>query len=182
MRQQHKTVSIKACAVYAMANDMVITPLSPQADNVTVTLPDLSFIKNDVNIMGTVSIPDFTRLDNFTVTVNVPVDNPDIRMLRKLGINQWKITYVVSNISAKTGFEELTAYEVIVKGYIGSIPNGSVEQGGDGMVDISMDCLSYKKTRTDQGRNTFVEIDIDRLTNKVKVDGINYTAQLNSLY
>lgn len=172
---------IKIGGVSVWAADEKGTPLyqTPQVSDTTVTAPSIEFGTTDVNIMGTLSVPDFTRLDNFQLGVNIPVDNPEAKKLRKLGLQQWIISYVVSNMDAATGLETLTGYRIYAKGYVTSLPNAELSVGGDGMADLTMNLVSYKKWALG---GSVAEYDIDRLTGKVEIDGVNYSNDANSLF
>lgn len=179
-RQTNKLTTIKGCALWALdpaTEQQLIAGSVPQADNITITLPELTFGTTDVNILGTLTLPDFTRIDNFTVSANIAVDNPDSKPLKKVGLQAWKITYVVGCINQQTGEEEYTPYTVYCKGYIGSIPLSSVEQGGDGMADISMNCTAIRKMKGNE-----VEFEIDRLGGSIKLGDKDYSRDINSLY
>ncbi len=175
-RQTYKFTTIKGCALWAMENGAVISSV-PNADNITITLPELTFGTTDVNILGTLTLPDFTRIDNFTVTANIAVDNPDSEPIKRIGYQEWKITYCVGLVNAQTGLEEYTPYTVYCKGFIGSIPLSSVEQGGDGMADVTMNCTSIRKMK---GNET--EFEIDRLNGNIKLGDKDYANDINSLY
>lgn len=161
-----KFIGIKGCAVYANINGSFDHP--PQADNVTISVPEIAFGTTDVNFMGTISIPDMTSLDNITLSINIPIDNPDARVLTAVGLQQWKITYCVSNMD-KQGLETLTPCCIYAKGFVTGVPNAEVSKGGDGLADVSMNLMSFTKI---VGNETLY--DIDRSSNKLKVNGINY--------
>lgn len=178
--QLHKFSTIKGCALWKCVADVPVTPGIPQADNVTITLPEISFGTTDVNIMGNVSVPDFTRIDNFTLTANVAVDNPDSIPLLQLGeggIANWKITYAVGNINVSTGLEELIPCTIFATGYITSIPNAAIEQGADGMAEISMNLISLRKMR-----GTDMVYNVNRLTGDIMIGDQRLTAALQTLY
>lgn len=177
MKQLHKMTTIKGCAVYYMDPQTEVATNIPCADGVTCTLPEISFPTTDIQVMGTLSVPDFTRLDNITASVNVCVDNPDTLPLLQVGMQMWKITWVSGIMNANTGMEEYIPYAAIVKGYVSNIPEHSVEEGGDGMAELTMNVVAYQKLR--DGVPT---ISIDRLHNKLSVNGVDYTAPLNALY
>lgn len=176
-RQLNKTTTIKGCAIWAMQNGVVINPLNPNADNVSITLPELSFGTTDLNLMGTISVPDFTRIDNFTVSASIGIDNPDSKPLRRLGIQEWKITYCVGVVNVVTGLETLTPVTIYAKGYVSGLPLGSAEQGSDNMGDVSMNCVSLRKIS-----GTALEFEIDRLAGVLRIGDVSYSSLVNTLY
>lgn len=183
MKQQHKMTTIKGCAVYYMNPQTEVANPMPCADGVTCTLPEITFPTTDVNIMGTLSVPDFTRLDNITASINVCLDNPDTEPLLRLndpdrpGMQMWKITWVSGILNAQTGVENYVPHSAVVKGYVSNIPVHSVEEGGDGMAELSMNVVAYS-----QYKDGAEVISIDRLHNKLSINGTNYTSQINDLY
>lgn len=174
-----KFVQIQGCAVWESDDSMTAIDSTPNVDNTTISAPEIEFGTTDINLMGTVSVPDFTRIDNFQLSVNIPVDNPDAVKLCKLGLRQWIISYCVSNLNSETGLEDVSAYRIYAKGYITKIPVAELSQGGEGRADLSMNLVSYKKWKV--GDNTPV-FDIDRLTGKVEVGGVNYSQSINQMY
>lgn len=174
-----KFVGIKGCAVWQCDEKGTAISENPQIDNTTINAPSIEFDTTDVNLMGTLAVPDFTKLSNFTLSVNIPVDNPEAMKLCVLGLNQWIISYAVSNLDASTGLETITGYRIYAKGYITSIPSAEISVGGDGTAELSMNLISYKKWAL--GENT-AKYDIDRMTGKVEINGKNYTNSLNSLF
>lgn len=176
--QRSKTTTIKGCSVWVLDRDSG-NPITetPQADNVTVTIPNIEFGTTDVNILGNLSVPDFTRLDNFQVTVNVSVDNPDTKPLLATGLVSWKIRYAIGHVDVESGLETLVPFTYYVKGYVTSIPNSSIEQGGDGKADINMNVVAIKKQRYSD-----YLYDINRLTGTVIIDGESKTSELSNLY
>lgn len=151
----------------------------PQASDVTVSMPSIEFGTTDVNILGTLSVPDFTRLENFQLSATLPVDNPEAKKLFKLGLQNWIISYAVSNLDSATGLETKTGYRIYARGYVAGIPNAELSTGGEGTSDISMNLVSLKKWALGA---SVPEYNIDRLSGKVEIAGVNYAAEVNALY
>lgn len=162
-----KFVGIKGCAVYRLIDGVPMTE-TPQVDNITISVPEITFGTTDVNMMGVVSIPDTTSIDNITLSVNIPIDNPDARHLMAVGLQEWKITYVVSNVSSQ-GLETLTPCAIYARGWVNNIPNAEISKGGEGTADVSMNLMGFKKVV-----GTDVLFDIDRSAGKLIINGINY--------
>ena len=174
-----KFVDIKGCAVWLCDENGTPIKETPQIDNTTISMPDLEFGTTEVNLLGTLSVPDFTRIDNFQLSVNMPVDNDEAMELFKPGLQQWVISYAVSNFNSGTGLEEVTGYRIYAKGYITRIPSSEISKGGDGKANLPMNLVSLKKWKL--GERTAVYA-IDRLTGKVEIQGVNYTQPIDELY
>lgn len=176
--QKYKSLPIKGAAIWALNENGEPISSTPQADNVPITLPSIDFGTTDVNILGTVSVPDFTRLENFQVTVDINVDNPDSKPLKKIGRQSWKITYCNAFIDSATCLETLQGIVVYCNGFVGGIPNAEVNQGAENTATITMNCMSFKK----QTQDGVIECDIDRSAGKIEIDGVNYTESVASKY
>ena len=94
--QIFKTTNIKGCALWKCVNDVPVNPQVPQAEGVTITIPEISFPTVDVNIMGTLSVPDHNRIDNLSGQSREPAFADDgRRRLRELEnhIRDWQHQY-----------------------------------------------------------------------------------------
>lgn len=174
--QVHKSLPIKGCSLWLLENDKPVTS-TPQADNISITIPSIEFETTDIGIMGTVSIPDFSRVGNLQLTATIAIDNPDSRVLKRVGHQSWMIRYCTSSMNVNTGLEELSSYTIKASGYITSIPNAEVNQGAENTGDIVMNLMSFQKLH-----DTDVEINIDRMAGKLEISGINYASEISSLY
>lgn len=174
-----KFVEIKGCAVWACDDNWVPVSQNPQVDNIAISAPDIEFATTDINLMGTLSIPDFTRIDNFQIGVTVPPDNEEAMALFQPGLKHWMISYAVSNFNSQTGLEELSAYRIYAAGYITKIPTSEINKGAEGTTELPMNLAVYKKVKV--GSNTAV-FDINRFTGKVEINGVNYSQPIDELY
>lgn len=172
---------VKICGVSVWAADENGAALydTPQASDVSVSVPSIEFGTTDVNILGTLSVPDFSRLENFQLSATIPIDNPEAKKLMKLGLQNWVISYAVANLDSSTGLEQKTGYRIYARGYVSSIPNAEISTGGEGTADVSMNLVSLKKWALGA---SVPEFNIDRLAGKVEIDGVNYAAEVNALY
>ena len=174
-----KTIGIKGCAVWLADERGSAIGTNPQIDNTTITAPSIEFGTTDVNIMGTLSVPDFTKLDNFSLSVNIPVDNPEAMRLCQLGLTQWIISYCVASIDARTGLESVVGYRIYARGYVTSVPSADIAVGNDTTADVTMNLVSYKKWALGADVPAF---DIDRLSGKVEINGVNYSRAVDELF
>lgn len=174
--QMHKSLPIKGCSLWLLEDDKPITS-TPQADNIAITIPTIEFETTDLNIMGTMSIPDFTRIGNLQLTATIAIDNPDSRPLKRVGQQSWLIRYCTAYVDVATGLDVIEGYEIKASGYVTSIPNAEVNQGSENTGDIVMNLTSIRKMH-----GADVELDIDRMHGKIEISGINYTTELSNFY
>ena len=164
LNQINRFTHINGAAIYAL-DDNGQAESEPSAIDVAITLPALEFETADVNMMGTLSIVDQTRLGNIQVTASLEADNPQTQKLIGPGLKKWKILWTENVLQPNGG------------GYVTSIPEGAKELGSQAVADYAMNCVSISKTDS----NNTVHYDIDRSQSKLRVNGIDYRARINEL-
>lgn len=179
----NKYTQIKGVTIYrctsaeagALPNNWIVSP-APAAIDVDITLPEQSHPTTDIQMMGSISIPDQTRIDNMQLTVNINTDSLEASALSGAGIVYWKICWV-DEVVDPSGNLSLLGWTVYASGYIGAQPESAKNAGSENTGDLSMNVVSIKK----QNSNGYVAYDINRLTNRLERGGINYRAALNAL-
>lgn len=166
--------AVKGCTIYPMEDG--VASQEPAAVDVEITLPSIEFGTTDINQMGTVSVPNQTSVDNIQVSVNVPADSQNSRTLFKKGLAQWKICWVCEVVDP-AGLVDVEGWSVYCAGYIVSIPEGTKNPGSENSGAVNMNCVFYKKVRADG----FVAYDIDRRSNKLVINGIDFRSEINAL-
>lgn len=175
LNQINRFTHVNGAAIYAL-DDNGQAESEPSAIDVAITLPALEFETSDVNMMGTLSIVDQTRLGNIQVTASLEADNPQTQKLIGPGLKKWKILWT-ENVLQPNGLSDVVGFQVNCGGYVTSIPEGSKELGSQAVADYAMNCVSITKTDS----NNVVHYDIDRSQSKLRVNGIDYRARINEL-
>lgn len=175
LTQIEKYSHVSGASIYA-CNDVGASLSTPSAIDVSITLPALEFESADVNFMGTLSVPDTTRLGNLQITASLEADNPKTRPLIGAGLKKWRISWT-ENIITPAGLQTVKGFTVHASGYVTSVPEGSKEVGSQALADFAMNCVAISKKDSDG----HVYYDIDRAVGKLIVDGVDYRAQVNEL-
>lgn len=175
LNQINRYTHINGAAIYSL-DENGKSESDPSAIDVAITLPALEFETADVNMMGTLSIVDQTRLGNIQVTASLEADNPQTLKLVGPGLKKWKILWT-ENILQPNGLSDVVGFQVTCGGYVTAIPEGSKELGSQAVGDYAMNCVSIVKSDS----NNNVYYDIDRSQSKLRVNGIDYRERINEL-
>lgn len=171
----NRYTAIKGCDIYRL--DKNGKPgTSPAAIDRDITIGEQTHPSTDVPLMGTISVPDQSRLDNFTITANINCDSPEAAELSGDGVVGWQIQWVDEYIDA-SGFPQIVGWTIVAKGYITGLPEANKNQGSDNSGDLTMNCLSIRKVNS----LGFVAYDIDRSANRLIRNGIDYRSEINKL-
>lgn len=170
-----KYTSIKGCTIYRLNAAGMPLP-TPAAIDVDITISEQTHPSTDVSMMGTVGVPDQSRLDNFTVTANVNCDSPEAAALSGAGIVGWFIRWV-DEVIDEAGMPQVIGWDVTAKGYITGAPEATKNVGSENMGDISMNVVAITKKNS----LGYVAYDIDRRVNKLVRNNIDYRSDINKL-
>lgn len=174
-----KGLGIKGCAVWKL-DENGQPGENPNVDNTPVTLPSIELETTSINLMGTVEIPDISRIGNLQLIVSVPLDVKEAMELCELGKTaSWMISWCSQEYNSETGETVAKAYKVFASGFITSIPNAEVNSGAENTGEITMNLIKYSKQCISDNYTSF---EIDRGRGIFKVNGNNLYDQFSSLY
>ena len=174
-----KSLGVKGAAVYKFDANGKVGQI-PNVDNVSITLPSIELETSSLQLMGTLDVPDLSRVGNLQLTVNVPLDVPSAMELLEMGkVVKWLITWCSQEYNSVTGETTPKSFTVEASGFITSIPNAEVNAGAENTGDITMNLISYKKTNT---TDRLVQFEIDRGKGIFNVLGKDLISQFTSLY
>src|SRR5574344_1567769 len=88
-----KSLGVKGCAIWKL-DDNGTPGQYPNADNISITLPSIELETSSLQVMGTLDVPDLSRVGNLQLTCNVPLYNPSAIELLEMGkVVKWLITW-----------------------------------------------------------------------------------------
>ena len=174
-----KGLGVKGCAVWKLDENGQVGQ-NPNVDNIPVNLPSIELETTTINLMGSLDVPDLSRIGNLQLTATVPLDIPEAMELCDLGKTvSWLITWCSQEYNSVTGETVAKSYSVNATGFISAIPNAEVNAGAENTGDITMNLISYKKTNiTDK----LIPFEIDRGKGIFKINGKDLYSQFSSLY
>ena len=174
-----KSLGVKGCAIFKLDENGKAEE-TPNVDNVSVQLPSIELETTTISMMGSLDIPDVSRIGNLQLTATIPLDIKEAMELCELGKTvSWLITWCSVEYNASTGETTPKSYRVNATGYITSIPNAEINAGAENTGDVTMNLIKYQKDCISDNTTAF---EIDRGRGIFKVNGNNIFAQINSLY
>lgn len=174
-----KSLGVKGCAIWRVDENGSVGQ-NPNADNVSIQLPSIELETTTINLMGSLDVPDISRIGNLQLVVTVPVDVPESMELVELGKSvSWLITYCTMEYNSVTGETLPKSYSVNATGFITSVPNAEVNSGAENTSDITMNMISYKKVNN---TDHITEFEIDRGRGIFKVRDKDLIGKIASLY
>jgi phage tail tube protein FII len=144
------------------------------AEDVNLTLPDITFTTVEVNGLGKVNVPTcLTEAMQSTVSA-VGMDKGFFNML---GLKSKTFEYrFVKNLLDTSGDTGVRGYKAFLKGIPSNIPGGSVEPGSSWSGDVT-----FEVTRYQLYADGVEKILIDKLKSICKINGVDYAKDINSL-
>lgn len=174
-----KSLGVRGCAVWKL-DENGATGQSPNVDNVAVSLPSIELETTTINLMGSLDVPDLSRVGNLQLSVTVPLDVPEAMELLDLGKSvRWLITWASMEYNSVTGETTPKAFTVEAAGFVSAIPNAEVNAGAENTGEITMNLVSYKKTNT---TDKIVQFEIDRGKGIFKLNDKDLISSVSSLY
>lgn len=173
-----KGLGIKGCAVWKLKDGE--PGENPNVDNVSVTLPSIELETTSINLMGSVDIPDVSRIGNMQLSCTIPLDVKEAMDLCEIGKTvDWLVTWCSQEYNSTTGETVAKSYSVRATGFITSIPNAEVNSGSENTGEVTMNLIKYKKECISDNYTAF---EIDRGAGIFKINGNDLFAKINSLY
>lgn len=174
-----KSLGVKGASVWKFDDNGNIGE-NPNVDNVSITLPSIEFETTSINLMGTLDVPDISRIGNLQLTVNVPLDVQSAMELCELGKTvKWLITWCTMIYDSISGATTPKSFKVEATGFITNIPNAEVNAGAENTGDITLNLIAYKKTNVS---DQVIEFEIDRGKGIFKRNGEDLISKISSLY
>lgn len=174
-----KSLGVKGCAVWKL-DENGATGQNPNVDNVDVALPSIELETTTINLMGSLDVPDLSRVGNLQLSVTIPIDVPEAMELCELGKSvRWLITWASMEYNSVTGETTPKAFTVEASGFVSAIPNANVNAGAENTGEITMNLISYKKTNT---TDKIIQFEIDRGKGIFKLNGKDLIGNISSLY
>lgn len=145
------------------------------ARDVSVTLPEVAAVTYEIQAMGPMTMPDWSRLEHMeTAITKIGVDKGLASMV-KPGAKNLEFRGV-QTVTDANGNVRNVGVKAFIKGYSNKIPGVGVAVG-----DPSESELTYSTTRY----QLFVDGEemwcIDRLAVICKIDGVDYAKNINSM-
>ena len=145
------------------------------AKDVEFTLPEVAPIMAEVEVMGVMSLPIWSRLENMEMSVSKIGFDKGLKALLKPALKPLEFRFPQETVD-QNGNTKLVACKAFVKAMPTTIPGFGVVPG-----EASSNETAHTVTRYQlfvDGKELFL---IDRLAGIVRIDGKDYAKEMNSL-
>lgn len=174
-----KSLGVKGCALWKL-DARGEAGEKPNVDNVSIQLPSIELETTSITLMGTLDVPDVSRIGNLQLSATIPLDVKEAMELCELGkVVKWMVTWASMTYNAESGTTTPKAFKVVASGFVTSIPNAEVNAGTENTGDVTMNLISISKTNI---TDNIVEYEIDRGRGIFKVKGADIISGISSLY
>ena len=174
-----KSLGVKGCALWKL-DARGEAGEKPNVDNVSIQLPSIELETTSITLIGTLDVPDVSRIGNLQLSATIPLDVKEAMELCELGkVVKWMVTWASMTYNAESGTTTPKAFKVVASGFVTSIPNAEVNAGTENTGDVTMNLISISKTNI---TDNIVEYEIDRGRGIFKVKGADIISGISSLY
>ena len=175
LREINRYLTIAGCSVYALdgAGQPSSFPISIDAE---VTLPSISFQSTDAQMMGSLSVPVQTSLENLEMTISLN-DGKDAFKAFKKGVVGFMVRYATSITDRDTGEVSLGGFTAKARGLISGKDGLAVAPTNQSDSNLTLSLISYQFQTDD---NSTV-INIDRPSGILEINGTDFRSDLRSL-
>lgn len=145
------------------------------AKDTTFTLPGLAFLTADVQAMGNMTVPLIGLLENMELAITkIGIDNGLSRM-NKLNKQNFEFRWV-QNVVKSDGSTGVEGCKAFVRTMPGAFPETGVEIGSAPEQENT-----YNVTRMQVFANGEEILCVDRLSQILRINGVDYMTQINNL-
>lgn len=174
-REINRYLTVAGCTVYA-CDDQGMPESLPLAIDCEVTLPSVTHPTMDANVMGGMSVPNQTSVENMECTIALP-DSAAANKARKRGVRTFVIRHAVSISEAETGSIRLGGFTATVAGLISGKDGLSVSPNANSETNLTIQCVRYRFV-DDEGNEV---INISRPDGVLRIGGNDWREELRNL-
>lgn len=145
------------------------------ARDVGLTLPEVAAVTYEIQAMGTMTMPDWSRLEHMETAITKIGLDKGLASMSKPGAKNLEVRGV-QPVTDANGNVRNVGVKAFIKGYSNKIPGAGVSIG-----DPSENELTYATTRYQLFVDGAEMWCIDRLAGICRIDGVDYAGGINSM-
>lgn len=171
-RQVDQYGAIKGCTVYDVVDGVVAD--APCTIDAEVTLPQIVHPTYTMQCMGDMDIADQTRINAMTTGINCELSVIHSRLLGK-GMKSYVIRWA-QEVKRDNGTFELVPFVAYISGIPREDVSATVRPGESTTGTVNVDTMKFRLVENG------VEIRyVDRLAGILKINGVDYRAEINAM-
>lgn len=163
---------IKSCSIYPVMDGVAAD--TPAAIDATITLPNISFESTTVQMMGSMTMPDHSRLSDMSLSITVTQSSLTAPLSGK-GLKSYVIRWAQEVVEPSDAVR-IVGGVCYCSGYVTQVPESAKSPGGEGTSDYTMSLCKYRVLI--DGKEMF---NIDRGAGKLVINGEDYRSEIDDL-
>ena len=140
---------------------------TPAAVDCTMTLPSISFETGTIQMMGSHTVPDQSRLGDLSMSITVP-DSKDSMPLAGKGLKSY-VGRWVREVTDPSGAIRVVGFVCYFGGYVTQVPQSAKNPGAESTGDYNVEDGKYE------------HFNIDRAAGKLVINGEDYRSEVDEL-
>lgn len=165
--------TIKGCSIYRVVDG--VADEKPCAIDCTITPPAISFETATIQMMGSLTMPDQSRLGDMQLSITVPSNNENSINLSGKGLKSYAARWA-QEVTDPSGAIRVVGGVLYMSGYVTQVPESAKNPGGEGTADYNVSLVKYR-TLID-GKEMY---NIDRSAGKLVINGEDYRSEVDEL-
>ena len=153
---------IKGCTIYPAPNGKPAA--NPAAIDCTITLPNITFETGTVQMMGSLTVPDQSRLGDLSMD------------LSGKGLKEYAAKWV-REVTDPNGAIRVVGFTCYFAGYVTQVPQSAKNPGAESTGDYNVSLVRYQVV--EDGNK--IHFDIDRAAGKLIINGEDYRSEVDKL-
>lgn len=146
---------------------------NPAAIDCTVTLPSISFESGTVQMMGSLTVPDQSRIGDLSMAITV-TDSKDSMSLAGKGLKSY-VSRWVREVTDPSGAIRVVGFVCYFSGYVTQVPQSGKNPGAESTGDYNVSLVKYRVVED----GTIEHFNIDRAAGKLVINGEDYRSEVD---
>lgn len=163
---------IKGCTIYPAPDGKPAA--NPAAIDCTITPPVVTFETGTVQMMGSLTVPDQSRIADMSLSITVPV-SPYSAKLSGKGLMGYEARWA-QEVTDPSGAIRVVQGVCYISGYVTQIPASAVNPGAEGTADYNVSVVKYRLVVDGKELHN-----IDRGNGVLIIDGVDYRSDVDKL-
>ena len=155
--------------------DTVYSDNTLVAKDTSFTLPGIEFLTADVQAMGNMTVPLVGLLENMELSISKIGIDKVLRHMNRLQKQNFEFRWV-QNVVKSDGSQSVEGCKAFVRTMPGSFPETGVEVGSAPEHENT-----YNVTRMQIYANGVEVVCVDRLSQILRINGVDYMSEINNL-
>ena len=147
---------------------------NPVAIDCTITPPVVTFETGTVQMMGSLTVPDQSRIADMSLSITVPV-SPYSAKLSGKGLMGYEARWA-QEVTDPSGAIRVVQGVCYISGYVTQVPASAVNPGAEGTADYNVSVVKYRLVVDGEELHN-----IDRAAGVLVINKVDYRSEVDKL-